>query len=78
MSVDSIAGRLRLGDEFVVVSRRGKNTSVAGRSYLVKESKDSEQLNNEQIIGTARDGSQISLGKNTKVKKITSQGLLTD
>jgi hypothetical protein len=76
MTADLTAGRLQQGDEFVMVSR--KDGKLKPKSHLVTGFKESGQQNNEQVLGESSDGKTISVGKNTKVKKVTSQGLLSD
>lgn len=74
MTPDLIASKLQQGDEFVVVSR--KDGKLRPKSHLVTGFKESGQENNDQVLAESSDGKTISVGKNTKVKKVTSQGLL--
>ncbi len=74
MTVDLTAKKLQRGDEFVVVSR--KDGKLGSQSHLVTGFKKSVKQNNDQVLAESIDGKTISVGGNTKVKKVTSQGLL--
>lgn len=76
MTRELTANKLLQGDEFMIVSR--KNGKLKPKSHLVTGFKKSGQQNNDQILGESIDGEKISIGRNTKVKKVSSQGLLPD